>query len=102
MSGGYEVQIGALGTAAEAARSAAGQLERLHPGPDLQPAATGIPGAVSARVMGQVAAAWGAELTAWEQRARGYAAKLDQAAAAYRSGDDSAAIDFTAADRRMR
>ena len=93
---GYEVEVGELDAAADAARSAADQVGHLAPGPALRSAGAGIPGADAVAVMDGVADRWQAQVSAWCAAARGYAGDLTASARTYRHSDAQARHDFSA------
>lgn len=90
----YEVEIKDLRDSADAARSAARQLEGYKPGKDLKGAAAGMPGAVSVATMTRVASDWSTELTSWAKAARGYGTTLDSNATQYELDDEAARAAF--------
>jgi len=98
----YEVQIKDLRDSARAARSAAGQVEKVKPGESLTGARPAMPGATSVSAMQRVSTGWTTELADWVAAAKGYGTTLDTNATQYELNDDAARDAFAPAAREPK
>ena len=91
---GYQAQIEALRSAAEAARSAGEQVSGVDLAGSLGQAGAGMPGARSVQSVETLGNAWNGDIESWTSQADGYAAALDAAAETYSANEDAAERDF--------
>lgn len=92
--GGYQAQIEALRSAAEAARSAGEQVFGVDLAGSLGQAGEGMPGARSVQSFETLGNAWKGDIEGWTSQAEGYAEALDAAADTYSANEDAAERDF--------
>ncbi len=94
MSGGYEVVLTAIESAAGAAKRAAEVVRPTDLAAGLTGVAAGLPGGVSGEAARLLADAWGRAVPTWVENVDAYSAQLDQAVARYRSNEQSAVHDL--------
>ncbi|WP_020669315.1 hypothetical protein [Amycolatopsis nigrescens] len=91
---GYEAQIQALRTAAEAARSAGRQVSGVDLAGAITGAASAMPGSQTAKTCGTLGNSWRGDLSGWVAQADGYANDLSIAADGYAANEEAAAAAF--------
>ncbi|MFC7275806.1 hypothetical protein ACFQS1_17590 [Paractinoplanes rhizophilus] len=91
---GFEVQIGQLRGAAEAAGSAADQARTVHPGAGLEAIATALPGGSAAAGAPALASAFDERATTWAGEIDRWSRSVSTAAKAYAESDDAAKAAF--------
>lgn len=93
---GYQTQIDALRSAAEAARSASEQVSGVNLAEAVAEAGTGMPGARCVQSFETLGNSWRGDLAGWVSQADGYADALVAAADKYTANEDAASDDFHA------
>lgn len=91
---GFEVQIGQLRNAAEAAGSAADQARVVVPGAGLEEIATALPGGVAASRAPTLASTFNERAKGWADEIDRWSTSVTSAAKAYSDSDDSAKLAF--------
>jgi hypothetical protein len=91
---GFEVQIGQLRDAAEAAGSAAEQAGAVHPGAGLEAIATALPGGTAATHAPALASAFNERATGWAAEIDRWSRSMTAAATAYSGNEDAARRAF--------
>ena len=91
---GFEVQIGQLRRAADAAGSAADQARVVHPGAGLEAIATALPGGAAASKSPALASAFNERAKGWADEIDRWSASVASAATAYSASDESARQAF--------
>ncbi|OXM49207.1 hypothetical protein [Amycolatopsis alba] len=94
MAGGYEVVLEAIGAASSAAKRASDDVGRVALAATLADVAAGLPGGVSGEAARLLADAWGRAVPGWAENTADYAARLDEAAARYRSNELAASREL--------
>lgn len=91
---GFEVQIGQLRNAAEAAGSAADQARAVNPGAGLDAIATALPGGVAASSAPTLGSAFNERAKGWADEIDRWSESVMSAAKTYSESDDSAKRAF--------
>ncbi|MFE6616256.1 hypothetical protein [Amycolatopsis sp. NPDC057786] len=94
MTGGYEVALAAIGAASSAAKRASEDVGKVNLAATLTDVAPGLPGGVSGEAARLLADAWGRAVPGWAENTADYSARLDAAAARYRSNELAASREL--------
>jgi hypothetical protein len=90
MSGGYQVEIGAIRKAAHSAASAGEQAGKVDLASAVGPVGGALPGSRSSQAIGTLSSAWTTLVKHWSTDAQAYADGLSTAADNYTASDDAA------------
>lgn len=93
---GYQAEIDALRSAAEAASSAAEQVSGVDLAGAVGEAGAGMPGARCVQAFERLGSSWKSEIDGWVAQADGYAKALTGAADHYGGNEQAAGQDFGA------